>query len=174
MSTVLTVPADDPRLVGLATAQQQEIEQRYQDNASHGFVQPPLHPATLWLLLLDDDRSPIGCVAVQPLSHTLDCAAPDAGEIKRLYVAPPARGRGHSGELMVEAEQAAAQAGYRTLQLETGLRQPEALALYRGLGYREISPYGHYRDSPESVCFTKTLSLPEQAAGQPGRRDRAR
>lgn len=157
MTTVLPVPGDDPGLVRLATEQQRELARRYAQNPEHGFAQPPLSPETIWLLLLGDDSAPLGCVAVQSLSHTLPGAAHDAGEIKRLYVKPAARGQSHSLTLMTEAELVAWRAGYRTLQLETGLRQPEALALYRRLGYDEVAPYGHYRDSLESVCFRKTL-----------------
>jgi GNAT superfamily N-acetyltransferase len=82
------------------------------------------------------------------------------GEVKRLYVLPPARGRGLSRELMAAAELSAADAGYRALQLETGLRQPEAVALYERSGYHRVPPYGHYRDSPQSVCFRKSLPRP--------------
>jgi hypothetical protein len=42
--------------------------------------------------------------------------------------------------------------------LETGLRQPEAIALYTALGYRRRSPYGRYRDSPLTVCFERDLA----------------
>ena len=160
MTTVLQVPADDPRLVRLARAQQEELAQRYAENPDHGYAQPPLHPDAIWLLLLAADGEAVGCVAVQPLAHTVPGAPPEVGEVKRLYVAPPARGRGRSRVLMAEAEALAAEAGFRELQLETGLRQPEALALYRGLGYTDIAPYGHYRDSPLSVCLTKTLAPP--------------
>jgi GNAT superfamily N-acetyltransferase len=166
---VLPVPGDDPRLVGLATAQQQEVARRYAENPEHGFAQPPLSPATIWLLLLGDDGTALGCVAVQPAAHTLPGAAPDVGEIKRLYMDPAARGRGYSRTLMTEAEQVAGRAGFRALQLETGLRQPEAMALYRRLGYEQIEPYGHYRDSPESVCFRKTLPPAAAASDQTAR-----
>lgn len=167
MTTVLPVPDDDPRLAGLATAGQQEVALRYAENPEHGFAQPPLSPATIWLLLLGDEGAALGCVAVQPVSHTLPGAADDVGEVKRLYVDPAARGRGHSRTLMTEAEQVAGRAGYRALQLETGLRQPEAIALYRNLGYEQIDPYGHYRDSPESVCFHKTLPPAAAASAKP-------
>jgi GNAT superfamily N-acetyltransferase len=169
VTTVLPVLGDDPRLVGLAIAQQQEVALRYAENPEHGFAQPPLSPATIWLLLLGDDGTALGCVAVQPVAHTLPGAAADVGEIKRLYVDPVARGRGLSRALMTEAEQVAGHAGYRALQLETGLRQPEAVALYRNLGYEQIDPYGHYRDSPESVCFRKTLPPATAGSDQPAR-----
>ncbi|HET8970706.1 MAG TPA: GNAT family N-acetyltransferase [Candidatus Nanopelagicales bacterium] len=157
MSAVLPVPADDPRLVALVPAQERELEQRYGPGADHGFAQPPLHADTRWLLLVDDDGGAAGCVAVQPLSHTLPGAAPTDGEVKRLYVLPAYRGHGHSRTLMVAVEDLAVRSGYRALQLETGLRQPEAVALYERSGYTRVAPYGHYRSSPQSVCFRKSL-----------------
>lgn len=150
------VRADDPELVAMVTAQQAEVAQRYDENPDHGFAQPPLHADTTWLVLRDDGRA-LGCAAVQPLSHTLPGAAPDVGEVKRLYVVPGARGRGLSRVLMDAVEDTARGLGYRRLQLETGLAQPEALALYRDLGYLEIAPYGHYKNSPDSACFRKEL-----------------
>jgi len=51
--------------------------------------------------------------------------------------------------------------------LETGLRQPEAIALYESLGYRRREPYGRYRDSPLSVCLER--DLPAGAVPQPDR-----
>jgi putative acetyltransferase len=143
-------------LVLLVTAQQDELVARYGDSDDHGFLQPPLHPDTIWLLLVHDGR-PAGCAAVQPLSHTDPTATPQQGEVKRLYVAPDHRGQGLSKVLMDGLEAAARVAGYVGLQLETGLRQPEALALYRNTGWTQITPYGHYRNSVLSVGFAKSL-----------------
>lgn len=148
---------DDAALVAMVAAQQSELSVRYGENPDHGFTQPPLHADTTWLVLHDDDGAALGCAAVQPLSHTVADAAPDLGEVKRLYVVPDARGRGLSRVLMDAVETAARDLGYRRLQLETGMQQPEALALYRGLGYTDIAPYGYYKDSAETVCLTKEL-----------------
>jgi GNAT superfamily N-acetyltransferase len=78
-------------------------------------------------------------------------------EIKRMYVAPGARGRGHARAVLAELERAAAEAGIEALVLETGLRQPEAIGLYASSGYTPIPGFGHYRDSPLSRCFAKRL-----------------
>lgn len=153
----VTVPAEDPRLRALVDAQVGELATRYADSPDHGFAQPPLHPGTVWLLLLRGDL-PIGCAALQPLTHTLPTADADVGEVKRLYVVPAERGRGMSRRLMTAVEQSARTAGYLAVQLETGLRQPEAVALYRGAGYQQIPAYGHYRTSAQSICFRKTLT----------------
>ena len=132
MTTVLQVPADDPRLVRLARAQQEELAQRYAENPDHGYAQPPLHPDAIWLLLLAADGEAVGCVAVQPLAHTVPGAPAEVGEVKRLYVAPtrPAAAAG-PGCSWPRRRRSRRRPGSGRLQLETGLRQPEALALYR-------------------------------------------
>ncbi len=79
------------------------------------------------------------------------------GELKRMYVRPPWRGRGLSRQVLVALERAAEELGLRRLVLETGLRQTAALALYRGAGYRRIANWGPYVDEPGSVCLGRWL-----------------
>ncbi|GAB3276848.1 GNAT family N-acetyltransferase [Parasphingorhabdus pacifica] len=78
-------------------------------------------------------------------------------ELKRMYVVPEARGRGLSRVMLAELEAAAARAGCSRILLETGTRQPEAIALYRSSGYVEIAKFGAYQDDPESTCFAKWI-----------------
>ena len=47
--------------------------------------------------------------------------------------------------------------GAEVLVLETGLRQPEAIALYESSGYTPIAKFGFYRDSPTSRCYARGL-----------------
>ncbi|MFN2494354.1 MAG: GNAT family N-acetyltransferase [Pseudonocardiaceae bacterium] len=90
-------------------------------------------------------------------------AAGDA-EIKRMYVVPAVRGRGLSRVLLAELERRAIDAGWRRLVLETGTRQPEAIALYTSSGYYEIPRFGIYRCAPQSRCFGKVLAVSAGAA----------
>jgi GNAT superfamily N-acetyltransferase len=101
------------------------------------------------------DGEPVGCGAVQPFD-----GAAGVAEIKRMYTAPAARRRGVSRRLLSRLEEVGADLGYRRAQLETGRPQPEAIALYESAGWASIPPYGHYKDSPESVCFAKDLGGP--------------
>lgn len=78
-------------------------------------------------------------------------------EIKRMYVAPAARGAGHARAVLAELERTAAGAGIEALVLETGLRQPEAIGLYTSAGYTPVPPFGLYRESPLNRCFGKRL-----------------
>jgi len=62
-------------------------------------------------------------------------------EMKRMFVPPMARGRG-VGRALAEAVIAQARAaGYRRMYLDTSVRQTEAIALYRDLGFEEVEPY---------------------------------
>ena len=78
-------------------------------------------------------------------------------EIKRMYVAPAARARGLARVMLAHLEQSAAAAGAEVMILETGTRQPEAIALYESSGYTPIPSFGHYKDSPINRCFAKRL-----------------
>lgn len=79
------------------------------------------------------------------------------GELKRVYVLPTHRGRGHARAIMAALEAALVEAGCFLARLETGISQPEALGLYRALGYDERTPFGAYRPDPLSVFMEKRL-----------------
>jgi GNAT superfamily N-acetyltransferase len=71
--------------------------------------------------------------------------APDAAEIKRMYVVPAARRRGVARMLLAALEDAARQRGYRFVRLDTGPLQRHAMALYASAGYTEI---GNFNANP--------------------------
>ena len=100
----------------------------------------------------------IGCGGVRRYSEGI-------GELKRMYVVPSARRSGVARDLLEHLEATARKLGYSRIRLETGTRQPEAIALYRSAGYSPIYRYGHYRNSPLSRCLEKTLEC-ENPPGQ--------
>lgn len=85
-------------------------------------------------LLLEEDGSAVACGGLRTLS-------PGMGEIKRMYVVPGARRRGHARRLLAALEAAARDAGLTRLRLDTNAQQPEALELYAACGYVEIADY---------------------------------
>ena len=81
----------------------------------------------------------------------------ETAEIRRMYVVPERRGAGLSRRILGALEDEARALGYRRVRLETGVRQNEALALYRSSGFAEIPRYGPYVGDELSVCFEKPL-----------------
>lgn len=96
-----------------------------------------------------------GCGAVKRRAADSDGLA--YGEIKRLFVYPAWRGRGLSRLIMQALEQALGEQGIQLARLETGIRQPEALALYASLGYQWRGPFGGGVADETGVFMEKTL-----------------
>jgi putative acetyltransferase len=78
-------------------------------------------------------------------------------EVKRMFVLPRARGMQLGKRLLQRLEEQARDEGCRWLRLETGIHQPEALGLYRAVGFAERGPFGDYRPDPLSVFMEKPL-----------------
>jgi len=93
---------------------------------------------------------PVGCGAIKPVDA-------DAMEVKRMYTLPAWRGKGVASRVLAELEQWARELGMERCILETGLRQPEAIALYESNGYEPIPNYGPYAGVANSRCFAKVL-----------------
>lgn len=78
-------------------------------------------------------------------------------EIKRVFVVDDHRGKGLSSQVMCFLETELQSRGVSLFRLETGIKQPEALGLYRKLGYLERGPFGSYRADPYSVFMEKHI-----------------
>jgi putative acetyltransferase len=104
-----------------------------------------------------DGARAVGIAALVLDDDPASAAAPERGELKRMFVDPDARGRGVAGALLTRIEADAAARGIRQVVLETGDLHHAAQALYRRHGYREVPQFGQYVGEPHSVCFAKTL-----------------
>jgi GNAT superfamily N-acetyltransferase len=78
-------------------------------------------------------------------------------EIKRMYVVPSARGHGAGVRILAMLETEARRLGARRAVLETGERQPAALALYARAGYVVVPAFDEYAGAPHSLCMAKAL-----------------
>jgi putative acetyltransferase len=79
-------------------------------------------------------------------------------ELRRMYVAPSARGLGIGRRLLAALESEAVALGYSSIRLETGFRQREAIGLYESAGFRRGDCWGPYLTDPKSVCYEKALT----------------
>lgn len=104
------------------------------------------------IVLAGSAGEPVGVAALKPVPHLGEAVA----ELKRLYVAPPARGSGLAEKLCLAVEEAARTRGYRLLKLDTLARLKTANALYRRLGYTRCAAYN---DNPydDILYFEKAL-----------------
>lgn len=140
---------DHPDAVALIADVQQEYVVRYGEvdltPVDPAEFAPPLG---LFLVAYVDD-APAACGGWR--AHDTDV------ELKRMYVRPAFRGRGLARAVFAELERTAAAAGYARLILETGSRQPEAIALYTSAGYAPVASFGYYADAPEAVHLGKEL-----------------
>lgn len=102
------------------------------------------------IVLAYDNDNAIGCGAIKPYkSGTM--------EIKRMFVPLENRGKGIALEVLAELEKWAIELEATKCILETGWKQPEAIALYKKCGYFIIPNYGQYAGVETSVCFEKEL-----------------
>jgi len=139
--------ADVVRLIDALDAYQKPL---YPPESHHGVDLAALsQPDVVFAVARDARGAAVGCGAV--------VVGPDYGELKRMYVAPPWRGRGVARALLAFLEAQARARGCVRLTLETGVRQPEALVFYRREGFVACPPFGDYVDDPHSAFLEKRL-----------------
>ena len=103
-----------------------------------------------YVIVAFDGDTAVGCGAIKAFDDT-------SMEVKRMFTLPEQRGKGIASALLTELEKWARELNYKTCVLETGLRQPEAIGLYKKNGYVQIPNYGQYLGVENSVCFQKEL-----------------
>jgi len=137
-----TVPSDDPQALALVAAMVEEVSELY------GRIDVPGAPTATpedfsearggcFLVVVEDGAA----VAGGGLKRLDD----EAAEIKRMFVVPAARGRGHASRLLKGLEDEARRLGYRIARLDTGEHQPQAQAMYERAGY---APIGNFNANP--------------------------
>lgn len=155
--TVRRVPFTHPDVQALVTEVQAEYVARY-GGPDNGPIDPTMFDAPTGAFLVayrDEDPVAMGGWRLRPDVQRL--GGTRLAEIKRMYVAPRARRQGLARLVLEHLEQTARDLGVDILVLETGIAQPEAIALYESSGYKPVEKFGHYAWSPKSRCYGKRL-----------------
>ena len=148
---IAAVDVDEVIASGLVSALDADLMRRYPGEPANGVEPAEFREAGGYFLLARDGVDAVGCGAFRPIdARTV--------EIKRMFVDPRWRGRGIAGAVLDGLETEARRRGHVRCILETGVRQPEAIAVYRRAGHAEIDAFEPYVGSPLSVCFGKDLA----------------
>ncbi|MDQ6525780.1 GNAT family N-acetyltransferase [Nocardioides sp. LHD-245] len=145
-----------PDAAALVARVQQEYVERY-GSPDESPVDPAGFDLPEGLFLVGYDGADPVATGAWRRSEVRVLGGASAVEVKRMFVVAERRGRGFARAMLAELEDTARGAGHDLVVLETGLRQPEAIGLYRSAGYEEIDGFGFYQDAPLSRCFGKLL-----------------
>jgi GNAT superfamily N-acetyltransferase len=121
------------------------------DGEEHAFfAQYNKIDAIKFVVVAYENEVAVGCGAIKEYE-------PNIMEVKRMFVSQDQRGKGIASLVLIELEKWAAELNYKKCILETGIRQPEAISLYKKNNYLLIDNYGQYINVTSSVCFEKEL-----------------
>lgn len=140
----------DPEVQKLVAEALAELSARYGGSGDDTPLAPTDFdpPAGRFFVAADGDVL-VGCAGWR--AH-----GPDA-ELKRMFTLASARGRGVARRLLAAIEDSARAAGRERVILETGSKQPEAIALYESAGYERIPNFGYYCGHDGTLSFGHKL-----------------
>ncbi|NOT37235.1 MAG: GNAT family N-acetyltransferase [Saprospiraceae bacterium] len=151
MNQILRTNSSNSDFVSLVKELDKELAIR--DGADHSFYsQYNKIDKIFHIIICYDNDVPVGCGALKEYES-------DTMEVKRMYVPPQFRGQGIASAILKELEIWAKELNYKKCILETGMNQPEAIALYKKCNYTVIPNYGQYQNVENSVCFEKWILL---------------
>jgi GNAT superfamily N-acetyltransferase len=159
MMPFLYTRSDDPRARPLVVFARELVDERYGLNdgipssAELSRYPPELFSPALGgaFLLVERDGE---IVAGGAFKRVDDATV----EVKRVWTSSAHRRQGLARTVMTELEREAAARGYRTVELTTGARQPEAVALYLSLGYAPLFDLDGDLEAVGYLAFTKALA----------------
>ncbi|MFF4784787.1 GNAT family N-acetyltransferase [Streptomyces griseorubiginosus] len=154
------VPFDHPDAVKLNDQVQAEYHVRYGDGGDATELAPAdfQPPNGVYLIAYDALDSPVATGGWRAQDANGEGNLDGDAELKRMYVIEQMRGRGLARRVLSALEEDARAAGRLRMVLETGTKQPEAIALYTSSGYEPCAKFGYYRHHEDSRCFAKQLA----------------
>src|SRR5438105_3862485 len=130
MISIQRTTSDNPDFRKLVAHLDKDLRSRY-DEVQNFYEQFNKIENNKTVVVAYFDNQPIGCGCIKQFND--DCT-----EIKRMFVLPDFRGQGIAREILRELEKWAKENAYAEVILETGVRQPEAIQLYKKSGYKII------------------------------------
>jgi putative acetyltransferase len=155
IAEMITIAKEDPRsedVSRLLSAFVDEVKKRYDSPpADVGIFDPELVsvPGSVFLVARRDGNA-VGCGALVPMDEY--CV-----EVKRMFVAKGARGLGIATMILAELERLSREFDYDVMRLETGIKQPESIALYGKAGFYRIPNFPPFENDLSAVCFEKRI-----------------
>ena len=152
---MITIAKEDPGasdVSRLLSAFVDEVKKRYDSPpADVGIFDPELVsvPGSVFLVARRDGNA-VGCGALAPMDEY--CV-----EVKRMFVAKGARGLGIATMILAELERLSREFDYDVMRLETGIKQPESIALYGKAGFYRIPNFPPFENDLSAVCFEKRI-----------------
>lgn len=119
-----------------------ELQKQYEKHNKVDFIKN--------VVIVYKDKVPVACGAYKEFDT---CSA----EIKRVFVKKEFRNQGFARIIMNRLEELIKSSNYKYSILETGIKQHEAISLYKKVGYNVIENYGPYIGNSNSVCMKKVL-----------------
>ncbi|MCX4233813.1 GNAT family N-acetyltransferase [Streptomyces sp. NPDC020707] len=153
------VAFDHPDAVKLNDEVQAEYAVRYGDEGDVTPLDPSMFepPLGLYLIAYDAADRPVATGGWRSQDENDEGYSDGDAELKRMFVIAQARGHGLARRILGALEADARAAGRTRMVLETGNKQPEAIALYASSGYEPCVKFGHYRFHEDSRCYAKPL-----------------
>ena len=149
--TLAVVPWTHPHAGRLRDQMDAELAPRYADLRAQRGPRKAVDPASVRVTYVAyDGERPVGTASLR-FAH-------GEHEVKRVFVAATHRRLGLGARLLDALGTWALDAGVRRLVVQTGVRQPEAVALYLRAGWHAIEPFGEYVGDTISLCFSKELT----------------
>lgn len=128
-----------------------DLELKERDGDEHLFYSALNTTNSLhYVVVAYDQNKPIGCGALREYSKGIM-------EVKGMFVPQEQRGQGIASSVLSALENWCKVLGIKKCVLETGKKQPEAIALYKKNLYNIIPNFGKYEGVENSVCFEKEL-----------------
>ncbi|MGA5302976.1 GNAT family N-acetyltransferase [Nucisporomicrobium flavum] len=141
----------DPAVQRLIAAAMAELSARYGGSGDDTPVDAShfAPPDGAFLVAEDETGRLVGCAGWR--THGEDA------ELKRMFTVADARGRGVARQVLTAIEDSARERGRKRVILETGDKQPEAIALYEKYGYERIEDFGYYKGEEGVLSYARTL-----------------